>query len=103
MNLNYTFTAQWHNYEIDPPKKDGRYIICIELTYYKDKQRVISSVVNTMDFTLDLYKKDNVDFSDRKGKSGWYYYDSEWGYCEITEVKYWMELPKTPIELGQYK
>ena len=100
MIIDKSFIAQWHDYKTDPPKKDGKYIICSRLVYYNDKQEVISDVIKVMDFTTNLYKIDNFDFANKKGKSGWYDYDSEWGYWERTNVEYWMEMMKTPIELG---
>lgn len=38
-------------------------------------------------------------FAAKKGKSGWFNCDSEWGYYEINNVMYWMELPEMPEEL----
>ena len=42
----------------------------------------------------DLYKVDDFDFHDKKGISGWYDYDSEYGYYEMESVIAWMPLPE---------
>ena len=31
-------------------------------------------------------------------KSGWYDYDGEWGYYEVSNVTHWMPLPELPKE-----
>lgn len=45
-------------------------------------------------YSTDLYTIDKYDFADKHGKSGWYYRDSEYGYCEHTGVLAWMPLPE---------
>lgn len=45
-------------------------------------------------YAKNLYEVDKFDFCDDKGKSGWYDYDSEYGYYEIDDVVAWMPLPK---------
>ena len=47
-------------------------------------------------YAHDLYKVDKYDFRYRKGEGGWYYYDSEWGYCKLDNVMFWTELPEPP-------
>lgn len=37
-------------------------------------------------FSKDLFKVDDVDFFDRKGVSGFYEYDSEWGYLTVNYI-----------------
>lgn len=46
-------------------------------------------------FAKNLEKVDEYDFKGEK-HHGWYYLDSEWGYCEIRNVTYWMPLPQPP-------
>lgn len=72
------------------PDKNGEY-----LTLSKKGNYYISS------WTSNLYKLDKYDFPDKKGKSGFYRYDSEYGYYEDTDVEYWMPLPKMPDELNK--
>lgn len=98
MNNQNKTIAEWHNAKTDPPKKNGLYIVCSKLQYYKDKEEHITSIVRVISYATDLYKVDKFDFADKKDKSGWYSYDAEWGYFERNDILYWMELPKTPIE-----
>lgn len=37
-------------------------------------------------FSKDLFKVDDIDFFDRKGVSGFYEYDSEWGYLTVNDI-----------------
>lgn len=37
-------------------------------------------------FSKDLFKVDDVDFFDRKGVSGFYEYDSQWGYLTVSNI-----------------
>ena len=69
------------------PDKPGKY-----LTYRYNNPY---GFYNVTGFADDLYKIDEYDFCDRKGKSGWYLYDSEYGYFEL-EVDAWMKLPEPP-------
>ena len=48
-------------------------------------------------YSDNLYKLDSFDFYNKKNskdKGGFYDYDSEYGYYEIENVEYWMELPE---------
>jgi len=51
-------------------------------------------LVDIMCYALDLYKVDEYDFCAKKGKAGWYEYDSEWGYYSRDDIVAWMPLPK---------
>ena len=44
-------------------------------------------------FSTDLYSVDKYAFADKKGVAGWYYRDSEYGFCEHYGVTAWMPLP----------
>ena len=48
-------------------------------------------------FTNDLESIDEYDFQGQK-RWGFFYYDSEYGYCESLGVTHWMPLPKPPKE-----
>ena len=50
--------------------------------------------LDILSFAKDLYKVDEYDFCDKKGVSGWFDYDSEYGYIEIDGVVAWMPLPQ---------
>ena len=47
-------------------------------------------------FSTDLYSVDKYAFADKKGVAGWYYRDSEYGFCEHYGVTAWMPLPDPP-------
>ena len=47
-----------------------------------------------MCYAQDLYRVDEYDFCDQKGKAGWYVYDSEYGYYSRDDVIAWMPLPQ---------
>ena len=54
-------------------------------------------------FSDDLYSVDEYDFHKYRGKkkkSGFYDYDSEWGYFEVRGVAAWMPLPVPYKEEG---
>ena len=48
-----------------------------------------------LSFTRDLESVDDFDFKGEK-RSGWYWYDSEYGYCEAKNITHWMPLPEPP-------
>lgn len=79
---------KWHT---ELPKKDGRYLIWqhsqVEIAWYAD----------------NLYTVDDYNFEDKKGCSGWYKYDSEYGYYELDDVKAWQELPADYIAKSEGK
>lgn len=86
--------SQWHNAQTDLPKDDRKkYLVLIEPYGGGEYYHKIAS------FAQDLYKIDDCDFYNKKGKSGWYNCDSEWSYYEIHGVTYWMELPAPPQEI----
>ena len=60
---------------------------------YKKHTR-LSALVS---FTNDLESIDNYDFQGQK-RWGFFYYDSEYGYCESLGVTHWMPLPEPPKE-----
>lgn len=64
------------------PEVDGRYLTTVK-GYNCNKIR---------SFTNNLYVIDKYEFSGRK--AGWYFYDSEYGYIEETDVIAWMPLPE---------
>lgn len=48
------------------------------------------NIVHRCNYTSDLYDVDEYDFINRKGESGFYNYDSEYGHYEIDNVIAWM-------------
>ena len=67
------------------PEKKGDYLVTQKATF---TDYVYISVVG---YALNLYDVDEYDFADKK-RSGWYEYDSEWGYRELDDVIAWMPL-----------
>ena len=64
-------------------------------TYLITRKNIINTpIVSICSFAKNLYLIDDFDFYDKKGKSGWYDYDSEIGYCEVDGIIAWMPLPK---------
>ena len=64
-------------------------------TYLVTVERMVGTPrVDIKSFAKNLYLVDEFDFHNRKGKSGWYDYDSEYGYWEDTKVIAWMPLPE---------
>lgn len=67
--------------------EDGAYLVTRK-TYGKP-------IIDIVKYAKDLYTVDKFDFVDKKGKDGWYSYDYESGYYEVTEsIIAWQELPK---------
>ena len=55
------------------------------------------SYVQICRFSKNLEFVDEYDLHECN-HAGWYNYDSEWGYYEVTGVTHWMELPDLPEE-----
>ena len=79
----------WRNVKDELPKKNGRY-----LCYYKSGY---FSGIMICKFAINLEQVDKYDFCG-DNRSGWYNYDSEYGYCECEDITHWMELPPDPYE-----
>lgn len=67
------------------PEKRGDYLVTQKATFSEYVYRSIAG------YALNLYDVDEYDFADKK-RSGWYEYDSEWGYRELDDVIAWMPL-----------
>ena len=77
--------SKWVSVKDKLPKKNNDYL-CVLNTH----------TISVCSFAHNLKKVDKYDFDAKK--SGWYDYDSEWGYYEITNVTHWMPLPELPKE-----
>ena len=77
---------QWIPVEERLPEEDGEYLCQIDV-----HGRAVMEVIG---FSNNLYKVDEYDFFDCKGKKGFYGYDSEMGYYETSGVIAWMPLPE---------
>lgn len=82
----------FHNAITDPPKKDGKYLVIYKFFISSDSTYSIAHWAN------NLYKVDKWDFNRKRGKAGWYDYDSEYGYFERDHIVAWAELPEIPEE-----
>lgn len=80
---------EWISVKDRLPDKNGRYLCCYDLGIVSGKSIGIYS------FAKNLYKVDKYDFKGMK-RMGWYDYDSEWGYGEMSGVTHWMPLPELP-------
>lgn len=86
---------KWISVKDRLPNKDGRYLVTygyiVDLNY---------RYIKTVEFAENLTKLDNYDFPKNEyNRAGFYDYDSEYGYCEETNVLAWMELP--PVYEGE--
>lgn len=70
------------------PEEDGTYLVTTKMILGRE----LIKLINVNDFAKDLHKVDDFDFPEHK--SGWYEYDSEYGYWENTRVVAWMPLPE---------
>ena len=50
--------------------------------------------VDTATFTTNLSSVDEYFFRDRKGESGWYFTDPDFGELELPDVVAWMPMPE---------
>lgn len=50
--------------------------------------------IKILDYAKDLHKIHKFDF--KKGDSGFYGCDSEYGYYKLDDVTHWMPLPEPP-------
>ena len=73
--------SEWIPVSKANPKKDGRYFVTTDGNYVEIKS-----------FAKNLRKIDKYDFD--KAESGWYDYDSDFGYYKYHKVIAWMELPE---------
>ena len=86
---------------VTPAPKKERWIPCSE-RLPEDGQRCIVTTKGRLSYSYceiasysnNLYNVDEFDFYDKKNTSGFYNYDSEYGYYENTDVIAWMPLPE---------
>lgn len=78
---------EWISVKDRLPNKDGKYLCCWDFNGHKS--------IAIYGFAKNLSKVDKYDFKGKKHK-GWFDYDSEWGYGEMSGVTHWMPLPELP-------
>ena len=78
---------EWISVKDRLPKKNGKYL-CYNIC--------LIGGIGIFSFAKNLKKVGINDFMFRK--SGWYAYDSECGFYEVSNVTHWMPLPEPPKE-----
>lgn len=91
--LGYSRASGWIPVKERLPEKDGKYLVTHVVSFQ-------TRMIDVYSYANDLYKIDKYDFWDRKGKSGWYDIDREYGGILLDDVVAWMELPE-PYKEGQ--
>lgn len=77
--------TKWISVKDRLPDKDGDYLVT---------RKVFNKpIVGKSSFAKNLYTVDQFDFHNKR-RAGWYYYDSEYGFGEETDVIAWQELPE---------
>lgn len=79
---------QWISINDRLPDESGAYLCYCGESFIK--------TMNIYSFAKNLKQVDKYDF--RENKVGWYFYDSDWGFCERTGITHWMPLPEPPTE-----
>lgn len=77
------------------PENDGQYLAVYQSPFGN------ISYITIENYSSDLYKVDDFDFYEYRGKKhyGWYGYDSEYGNYEVTNnITHWMPLPELPLD-----
>lgn len=87
MNENI-LNSQWIPTKVRSPDKDGYYLVTIK------GLGTNNDYIHIYKFAKDLNKVNRDDFRVKKGASGWYSYDSEYGYYSVNGVTAWMPLPE---------
>lgn len=75
---------EWISVKEKLPKKNGKYLCCCGNKY-----------IRLLGFARSLYSVDRYTFANEH-RSGFYDYDSEYGYYEWSGVTHWMPLPELP-------
>ena len=78
------YTVEWESEK--SPDADGKYLVV--------KKVFGRATIDVCYFAVNLKSIDKWDF--REKRSGWYDYDSEAGYYEISNIVAWTKLPKVP-------
>jgi len=71
------------------PEEDGKYLTVYNLNIIPQ-----TPWMKVCRFAKNLHEVDRYAF--QKKKSGFYEYDSEYGYCEVSGITHWIPLPEPP-------
>ena len=80
---------KWYNAKTALPKENGEYLCISTFSMHQSYE-----ICGWTDCLQDI---DKHDFKGIK-RGGWYMYDSEYGFYEMTNITHWMPLPKLPEE-----
>ena len=76
--------------------EDRQRVLAIEPLLTKPKTTYYRIVY----FSDNLESVDSLEF-DGKNRCGFYYYDSDYGFCEVDGITHWMPLPQPPESEGE--
>ena len=74
---------KWNKTSEVKPTEEKEYLCC---SIYNNRPHF-----TVLDWSNDLYEVSEFDFRGHKGESGFYYYNSEWGYIK-DDCDYWQEI-----------
>ena len=74
---------KWNKTSEVKPTEEKEYLCC---SIYNNRP-----YFTVLGWSNDLYEVSEFDFYDHKGESGFYSYDSEWGYIK-SDGDYWQEI-----------
>ena len=74
---------KWNKTSEVKPTEEKEYLCC---SMYNNRPHF-----TVLGWSNDLYEVSEFDFYDHKGESGFYSYDSEWGYIK-SDCDYWQEI-----------
>lgn len=78
----------WTRYKDGPPPQDGQYL-CVVDGFCNIRYLVLCR------YAESLHNVHEWDFDENTG-SGFYDYDSEYGYYKLNNITHWMTAPKLP-------
>ena len=81
---------KWISVEKELPKEDGEVRITLEVKLSGETRTCVDFAY----FSKDLCEADDREFQDKKGISGFYKYDTEWGDNYETYPIAWQPLPE---------
>lgn len=74
---------KWNKTSEAKPTEEKEYLCC---SIYNNRPHF-----TVLGWSNDLYEVSEFDFGGHKGESGFYYYNSEWGYIK-DDCDYWREI-----------
>ena len=83
MAVNALEKQKWNKTSEVKPTEEKEYLCC---SIYNNRPHF-----TVLGWSNDLYEVNEFDFYGHKGESGFYSYDSEWGYIK-DDCDYWQEI-----------